>query len=794
MALATGALIPAPVRAQTQRGGHSTYGTLPLNRSLTIGQALLAARRGITGYLRGELDAENLSPASYQASLPAIDTLEQWLTDENIHRLVPSARDGIINTIIGEEWEILVDAFFTEKMFGTAGVRGVAHRNGDDVLRAFEEGLEIPRLRGPNWINELTVARVAQGIIDRMKAKGETRILIGCDPRVKNMQLAEMLARVAIGNGMQVFLADKESPFPLLMHAITQQKVRFAGELPQDFSFTTHDGETISDQKTLNIEGSVGMYISASHNGRKDNGFKYFQGDSSQAGPDERRKTVARINTLGWGDIKTVESLDEANPGQLIFVGGDMAVEGKNCHGAPLLNIEDQHRGGMLDHVINIELLRDMAPRLVQGYSAFNGAGGQLYTNVTQNIGVPSSGFLSVDSLFTPDGRFMPFEDKMPDPGDTFGAGIFFQEFMKQYGQQGLQSINAGMFAHDPDADRKSLMLPLFGTNKEAFRGADWVLIKANLLWSVLSYYRFSQMQELNGGNIPNRKKRYVMLSHATTDMVALVAKYFGIKVLGLMEHEQTGLKMNVPEADSRFTVGMNYAAAAWRVFSGQQGLHNDWTAEESNGLGIFGSAPLQGQRLGNKGWILDKDGFLASLLTLELFAYLNDRGIHFLDYVAEMSRNIGTYIGSSMTPLPEKPWTGPTGTEMKQLLLSWAADADQRFKAGETVKIGDRTVTGVTAFRTGKYPIGTMIDPPDQGVKFTFADKSWSNVRPSGTANQLRGYEDLRNPEVAKATTNEEAIRLIAETERRAVELNTAKLIQVQEEQGIAADRIIRP
>ena len=165
---------------------------------------------------------------------------------------------------------------------------------------------------------------------------------------------------------------------------------------------------------------------------------------------------------------------------------------------------------------------------------------------------------------------------------------------------------------------------------------------------------------------------------------------------------------------------------------------------------------------------------------------------MHYLDYVVEMSRNIGTYIGSSMLPLPETPWTGPTGTQMKQLLLNWAVDRENAFLRGETVKIGDRVVAGVTAYRTNKYPIGSMVNPPDQGVKSTYSDGSWSNVRPSGTANQLRGYQDLRNPRVATAETNQAAIKEIATTERMAVEYNRAMFLQIQEDQGIPTDKII--
>ncbi|OGC10346.1 hypothetical protein A3J90_05965 [candidate division WOR-1 bacterium RIFOXYC2_FULL_37_10] len=789
--MGTGALLPGKVRDFVFRGGRRTYGTLNEQRTLTIKQALRVATLGIKHYLQTELAIRNLSQETYVASLPAIDSIRELLTNEYIYRLCPSVRDGIVNSILNQEWNSLIDAHYADKMFGTAGVRGVAHRTEEDVFKVFKNGLEIPRLRGPNWINELTVARVAQGIIHRMKTAGEKRIVIGCDPRVGNLQLAEMLARIAIANDMQVFLADKECPFPLLMHAITQGKVKIVSNGSRGATFSTYDGEAVSPEGTLNIEGAVGMYISASHNGRKDNGFKFFKGDSSQAGPEERRETVKEINKLRWEDIKVAGSLDDAKPGQLVYIGGKTPVQNKGYHGAPLLDVEKQHRGAMLELVINPTLLRDMAPKLVLGYSAFNGAGGNLFRDVAMNIGIKPKNFLSVDSLFSPDGRFLPFGNKMPDPGDVFGAGVFFNEFETQYGKDALLLLNAGMMSHDPDADRAALMLALHGLYKEAFGGADWVLIKANLHWSVLNYYRFSAMAEQNGGNIPNLEKRYVMLSHATTDMIELVARHFGIAVKGLMKDEKTGQKLNVPEADSRFIVGMNYAADAWRVFA-DQGLHNDSVNEESNGFGIFGSAPLHGQRLGHNGWILDKDGFLASLLTLELFAYLKSRNMHYLDYVVEMSRKIGTYIGSSMLPLPETPWTGPTGTQMKQLLLNWAVDREKAFLRGETVKIGDRVVAGVTAYRTNKYPIGSMVNPPDQGVKSTYSDGSWSNVRPSGTANQLRGYQDLRNPRVATAETNQAAIKEIATTERMAVEYNRAMFLQIQEDQGIPTDKII--
>jgi len=141
--MGTGALLPGKVRDFVFRGGRRTYGTLNEQRTLTIKQALRVATLGIKHYLQTELAIRNLSQETYVASLPAIDSIRELLTNEYIYRLCPSVRDGIVNSILNQEWNSLIDAHYADKMFGTAGVRGVAHRTEEDVFKVFKNGLYL---------------------------------------------------------------------------------------------------------------------------------------------------------------------------------------------------------------------------------------------------------------------------------------------------------------------------------------------------------------------------------------------------------------------------------------------------------------------------------------------------------------------------------------------------------------------------------------------------------------------------------------------------------------------------
>ena len=82
---------------------------------------------------------------------------------------------------------------------------------------------------------------------------------------------------------------------------------------------------------------------------------------------------------------------------------------------------------------------------------------------------------------------------------------------------------------------------------------------------------------------------------------------------------------------------------------------------------------------------------------------------------------------------------------------------------------LGGRTVTSATLYRTGRYdavypPSGGFVFP-DEGVRFYLDNNPLSHitVRPSGTGNSLRFYQQLHEP-VTEAALLETKARLMRE------------------------------
>jgi phosphoglucomutase len=743
------------------------YGTEG-NQRLTINQAIGRARQGIQFYLARQLKAGIISQSAFDSSLKAIPSIERWLTDPHIHKLSPNTRTGIVDAIINKRWGELVDAHYTEMGFGTAGIRGKAVNRPQDLERLFKEGIGIPLLKGPNWISDLVIARVTQGVMNWMTTNKLESIAIGYDSRVGGKQFAEMVARIAIANGKKVFLFDKPSPFPSMTYGNTLKEIR----------------------------ADIGILVSASHNGAGDNGYKVILQDGSQFDTPTRNAAMKIIQDTEFADVVMADSLAEAKERKLIWLGADKPVAGHNYYGREktLIDVDSQHIEGMRSHIVDQAMLDANVGNLRVGYSAYNGAGNLIGPKAMLGFGVRAENFFPISNLQEIDGRFPLFAIEkdgktvwqQPDPGGPFGADKAVEALIAEHGPEVFKSLNF-QFGLDPDADRAGFIIPLPKSYQAAF-GSDRYLIPANLHWATLLDYRLGAQARLNGGRIPNADKKYAMISHATSPWIAEVAKHHGIAMKGRLADTE-GRLLNVPFNHERFWVGMNNAAEIAKELR-LEGFENEMVAEESNGLSKSGGPVEPGELLGRNGWVLDKDGLWAGALTLELFAYLRSQGIFYLDQVANIAGRLGNYMGTANQALPSgSPWVGPAGTERKVTLLKQAEAWANAHLAGEEIIIGGKKVKDIAFYRTGKYDNLLYSNAPDQGVHFWFEDGSSFICRPSGTANQLRFYTFAVSPaeKMAELGTPE----YLARTNKEAIKLGRDLQIEAQLAIGIPKDKL---
>lgn len=284
---------------------------------------------------------EHLSESAYQ-------NLQKWLTEPRFAEFKPE----IEALMASENWQALEDAFFMDIEFGTAGMRGIV-------------GV------GPNRINNVTVGAAAQGLAQFLlnkSAKSATQgVVIAYDTRNSSRQLAELTARVIVGNGLTAYLFESFRATPELSFAVRH------------------------------LQAVAGVVISASHNPPEYNGFKAYANYGGQlVAPDDRgvMDQVHAVTEIKMGDLAQVKMIGEE---------------------------VDQ---AYLDAVINGQVVSD--PQLSIVYSPLHGAGQTSVLPVLRQLGFQVS---TVEAQMTPDGNFPNVVNHKPNPEEP-GANTLATEQM----------------------------------------------------------------------------------------------------------------------------------------------------------------------------------------------------------------------------------------------------------------------------------------------------------------------------------------------------------------------------
>ena len=145
--------------------------------------------------------------------------LEKTADNEEIH--------SELLAIKGSDEEIL-DRFYRNLEFGTAGLRG--------VLGA-----------GTNRMNTYTVCQATQGLADYLNSKYEgASVAVGYDSRINSDVFSKQCAEVLAANGIKAYIFPRLMPTPLLSFAV------------------------------MRLKCNSGIVITASHNPSKYNGYKCY--------------------------------------------------------------------------------------------------------------------------------------------------------------------------------------------------------------------------------------------------------------------------------------------------------------------------------------------------------------------------------------------------------------------------------------------------------------------------------------------------------------------------------------
>ena len=231
---------------------------------------------------------------------------ESWLKDDYFDEDTKNELEGLT-----DDDEIL-DRFYTDLKFGTAGLRGKIGA-------------------GTNRMNKYTVALATQGLAQTIVKHGKEAmdrgVAIAYDVRWFSDEFAKIAARVLAANGVKAYLFDGIRPTPML-------------------SYTVRRLNCIS-----------GIVVTASHNPRDYNGYKVYWEEGSQI--------LDNIADDILDEIASIESFGNIN-----YADYDQSIEKKLI---TILGkeIDDEYNDALLKMAINDEIDKDI--KIV--YTPLNGTG-----------------------------------------------------------------------------------------------------------------------------------------------------------------------------------------------------------------------------------------------------------------------------------------------------------------------------------------------------------------------------------------------------------------------------------
>jgi len=714
-----------------------------------VTEVLRDAETGISAYLATALKEGRIDHLGYElATANVMPALREWLSNPDIARISPQLQSALSDALQSGQWEAVVNAYRQSARFGTGGIRGMMAFDRPSIEKMFQVGVGAPILKGPNTINDIVLLLTSVGVAKFGKDQSPpfSRVVVGYDSRVRGEDFAHLVARLFLAFGYTVYVFDEPCPYPEVTFAIPSSDVK----------------------------ADVGIFISASHNDYRYNGYKLSCSNGSQFDPQERDQMYEKYIIKATPKDIDLADLITAPRERLIVLGGEkLEDDTKKKLGSDriVINMHKLHA----EHVKTFLMTADLAERqaaspdpLKIAYCAFHGAGRRAVPRLLQEVGfrdvqkITARGLNELNGLF-PSFCSDPGREQQPDPGDPRAAATALSAFHEQYGDDAPYDILIGT---DPDADRCGVVCHVPDEQREVYDGNDWTLIPADEMWALLVWYRLRREAEAAGlDRAPDADKKFIVLSHTTTDSIALLAQKHGIGVVktwvgfaslaaavrDVWDGKKLPKLVEGCEPSKPLLCDPNIYAHTGMDDSPRS--INIAAMEQSNGFSILGGPPPDKRSLGVGGHVRDKDGTMAALLVAEVAAWAKEQGttlIELVDKNIHLDPDVGLIITHYEPDPLDGEYPGIEGDQRKMAILRRALALMNLAQAGDLEVAGMRVVASAV-FRTGKYdriyPPSIDFAFPDEGIRLFLSEDRFSHVtiRPSGTGNSLRFHVQLR-------------------------------------------------
>ncbi len=371
-------------------------------------------------------------------SAEAMASLEVWLTDAALAEFAPSIQAMVER----QEWAELEDAFYQHIPLGTGGIRG---RIGV----------------GPNRINTRTIGEAAQALSDFIALRGEDAkhqgVVVGHEARRNSREFATMCAAVFAANGIRTFAFDGVRATP-------------------EISFSVR-----------HLRCTAGVQITASHNPRTDNGFKFYWSYGGQVVPPLDQEFMELVKNVR--DIRRMP-IDQARAARLVETI-DPSVDAAYVAAVRALSLEPTRSASIV-------------------FGAIHGAG---KTNVLPVLREAGFQVDPVQEQLEPDQDFPTAAGELINPE--------YREVVELPVTRAEQSGADLAICSDPDADRAGVVARLTpdATKMELLRGDD--------VGAALTYYVLSRRREQG---LISRNADLVLETFVTTTLTSDIARDFGVE------------------------------------------------------------------------------------------------------------------------------------------------------------------------------------------------------------------------------------------------------------------------
>ncbi|NNE54593.1 MAG: dTDP-4-dehydrorhamnose reductase, partial [Flavobacteriales bacterium] len=311
-----------------------------------------------------------------------------------------------------------------------------------------------------------------------------------------------------------------------------------------------------------------GVVITASHNPPEYNGYKVYGADGGQVVPPDDGAIIDRVRATSFSDIRFDGNAD------LIDIVDEEIDEA-------YLNLIETYRlsKGAIDKHHDLKIV----------YTALHGTGIVLIPEALERHGFTNISLVPEQDV--PDGNFPTVESPNPEETQALQAGL-----------EMCQKLDADiLLGTDPDADRVGLAVK---NSKGEFE-----LLNGNQAGTLLVYYHLVKWKELN----KITGKEFVANTVVTTDLIARMAKDFGVKIYTTL-------------------TGFKWIADKIQELEGKEQF-------------ITGGEESYGYLVGDK--IRDKDAVLSSVMFCEMTAWAKERGQSLIDILEEIYRKYGYFLES---------------------------------------------------------------------------------------------------------------------------------------------------